>query len=102
VPGDPLTPGWASVEGAKRIPMDEAIELVRFRAELYTPDKTGGDLPRSLGHPWFSALLIVEWKRILVDRRQLKLPLLSVESNEAAPETIAAAMQEFKQRWAEK
>src|SRR4029079_16869817 len=27
VPGDPLTPGWASVPGAKRIPRDEAVSL---------------------------------------------------------------------------
>src|ERR1700675_3346895 len=32
VPGDPLTPGWASVEGAKRIPMHEAISLPRIIA----------------------------------------------------------------------
>jgi N-acetylated-alpha-linked acidic dipeptidase len=27
VPGDPLTPGWASVEGAKRIPIAEAVSV---------------------------------------------------------------------------
>jgi N-acetylated-alpha-linked acidic dipeptidase len=32
VPGDPLTPGWASVEGAKRIPMHEAISLPKIIA----------------------------------------------------------------------
>jgi len=32
VPGDPLTPGWASVEGAKRIPMEEAISLPKIMA----------------------------------------------------------------------
>ena len=25
VPGDPLTPGWASIEGAKRIPIEQAV-----------------------------------------------------------------------------
>ena|ERR1022692_4674701 len=32
VPGDPLTPGWASVEGAKRIPMEEAVSLPKIMA----------------------------------------------------------------------
>ncbi len=32
VPGDPLTPGWASVEGAKRIPISEAQSLPKIMA----------------------------------------------------------------------
>jgi N-acetylated-alpha-linked acidic dipeptidase len=32
VPGDPLTPGWASVPGAKRIPVDQAVSLPRIMA----------------------------------------------------------------------
>jgi N-acetylated-alpha-linked acidic dipeptidase len=32
VPGDPQTPGWASVPGAKRIPKDEAQSLPRIMA----------------------------------------------------------------------
>jgi N-acetylated-alpha-linked acidic dipeptidase len=32
VPGDPLTPGWASVPGAKQIPMAEAKSLPRIMA----------------------------------------------------------------------
>lgn len=32
VPGDPLTPGWASIEGAKRIPKDEAVSLPKIIA----------------------------------------------------------------------
>jgi N-acetylated-alpha-linked acidic dipeptidase len=32
VPGDPLTPGWASVEGAKRIPADQAVSLPKIIA----------------------------------------------------------------------
>ncbi len=32
VAGDPLTPGWASVTGAKRIPMDQAVSLPRIIA----------------------------------------------------------------------
>jgi N-acetylated-alpha-linked acidic dipeptidase len=31
-PGDPLTPGWASVEGAKRIPIEEAVSVPRILA----------------------------------------------------------------------
>ena len=32
VPGDPLTPGWASVDGAKRIPVSEAKSLPKIMA----------------------------------------------------------------------
>jgi N-acetylated-alpha-linked acidic dipeptidase len=32
VPGDPLTPGWASLPGARRIPMDEAQSVPRIMA----------------------------------------------------------------------
>jgi N-acetylated-alpha-linked acidic dipeptidase len=32
VPGDPLTPGWASVPGAKRIPLDEAVSVPKIMA----------------------------------------------------------------------
>jgi N-acetylated-alpha-linked acidic dipeptidase len=32
VPGDPLTPGWASVPGAKRIPVDQALSIPKIMA----------------------------------------------------------------------
>src|SRR5258708_8476428 len=32
VPGDPLTPGWASVPGAKRIPLEEATSAPKIMA----------------------------------------------------------------------
>jgi N-acetylated-alpha-linked acidic dipeptidase len=32
VPGDPLTPGWASVPGAKRIPVEDAISIPKIMA----------------------------------------------------------------------
>src|SRR5690242_19242315 len=32
VPGDPLTPGWASVPGAKRIPLEEAVSVPKIMA----------------------------------------------------------------------
>ncbi len=32
VPGDPLTPGWASVPGAKHIPVDEAVSIPKIMA----------------------------------------------------------------------
>ena len=32
VPGDPLTPGWASIEGAKRIPIEQAVSLPKIIA----------------------------------------------------------------------
>ncbi|MGH9539655.1 MAG: PA domain-containing protein, partial [Terriglobales bacterium] len=32
VPGDPLTPGWASIPGAKRIPLDQAVSAPKIMA----------------------------------------------------------------------
>ena len=32
VPGDPLTPGWASVEGARRIPVEQAVSVPKIIA----------------------------------------------------------------------
>jgi len=32
VPGDPLTPGWASVPGAKRIPVEDAVSIPKIMA----------------------------------------------------------------------
>jgi N-acetylated-alpha-linked acidic dipeptidase len=32
VPGDPLTPGWASVPGAKRLPVEQAVSLPKIMA----------------------------------------------------------------------
>jgi N-acetylated-alpha-linked acidic dipeptidase len=32
VPGDPLTPGWASLPGAKRIPVEEAVSIPKIMA----------------------------------------------------------------------
>ena len=32
VPGDPLTPGWASVPGAKRIPVEQAVSIPKIMA----------------------------------------------------------------------
>src|ERR1700687_4980827 len=32
VPGDPQTPGWASVAGAKRVPVEEAISIPKIMA----------------------------------------------------------------------
>ena len=32
VPGDPLTPGWASIEGAKRIPASDAVSIPKIMA----------------------------------------------------------------------
>jgi len=32
VPGDPLTPGWASVPGAKRIPLEQAVSAPKIMA----------------------------------------------------------------------
>jgi hypothetical protein len=68
------------------IPLDQAIGVVRRRARAYTPDRTGGDLPRSLGHPYLARGTIDEWRREQRDRQQLPLlPQLDMAVERSAP-----------------
>lgn len=55
----------------EKIPLEEAIVLLRRRAAGFNPSKINGDMPRSLG--FFTKSLIAEWHRIQRDRQQLGL-----------------------------
>ena len=50
VPGDPLTPGWASVPGAKRIPIEQAVSAPKIMA-LPLSYKDARPLLENLGGP---------------------------------------------------
>jgi N-acetylated-alpha-linked acidic dipeptidase len=50
VPGDPLTPGWASVPGAKRIPLEQAASVPKIMA-LPLSHKDATPLLENLGGP---------------------------------------------------
>ncbi|MBZ5663532.1 MAG: M28 family metallopeptidase [Acidobacteriia bacterium] len=50
VPGDPLTPGWASVPGAKRIPLEQAASAPKIMA-LPLSYKDATPLLQNLGGP---------------------------------------------------
>ena len=50
VPGDPLTPGWASVPGAKRIPLSQAVSAPKIMA-LPLSWKDAKPLLENLGGP---------------------------------------------------
>src|ERR1035437_3378859 len=50
VPGDPLTPGWASVPGAKRIPLSQAVSVPKIMA-LSLSWKDAKPLLENLGGP---------------------------------------------------
>ncbi len=63
VPGDPLTPGWASVPGAKRIPLEQAVSVPKIMA-LPLSWKDAKPLLENLGGPrapddWQGGLPIV-------------------------------------------
>ena len=53
VPGDPLTPGWSSIAGARRIPKEDAVSLPKIvsaplsarDARVLLESMTGGDAP---------------------------------------------------------
>jgi hypothetical protein len=96
-----------------KVPLEEAIKLIRIRADVYNPEKIGGDLPYSLGHPWFSKHLVAEWRRIKRDREagQEEMRLLGSEKNNAPKpatqddpselELMRGAMEDLKRRLAE-
>jgi len=50
VPGDPLTPGWASIPGAKRIPLDQAVSVPKIMA-LPLSYKDAEPILQNLGGP---------------------------------------------------
>jgi len=50
VPGDPLTPGWASVPGAKRIPIEQAVSAPKIMA-LPLSYKDARPILENLGGP---------------------------------------------------
>ena len=50
VPGDPLTPGWASIPGARRIPLDQAVSVPKIMA-LPLSYKDAEPILRNLGGP---------------------------------------------------
>ena len=50
VPGDPLTPGWASVPGAKRIPLEDAVSVPKIMA-LPLSYKDAQPILENLGGP---------------------------------------------------
>jgi hypothetical protein len=77
---------------AAGVPLEKAVELVRLRARRFTPDRTGGDLPHSLGHPYLAKGAIDEWRRQERDRQQLPLlPQLDMAVERTAPAAAPAA-----------
>jgi hypothetical protein len=53
---------------------------------MFTPDRTGGDLPHSLGHPYLAKGAIDEWRRQERDRHQLPLiPQLDMAVERTTP-----------------
>lgn len=85
-----LLDNWGSLQAAKKIlklvPVDRAVTLVREAAFAFTPDKTGGELPHSLGHPFLCKYVMNEWRRIKRDLERGQLPFLFVE--QSAPRTV--------------
>lgn len=54
-----------------RIPLGDAIEILRRKCEAFNPSKVNGEMPRSLG--FFTKSVTAEWRRVQRDRQQLKL-----------------------------
>jgi hypothetical protein len=87
-----------SIRAAERIiaagvPLEDAIVIVRQRAMAFTPDRTGGGLPHSLGHPFLAKGTIDEWRRKERDRQQLPLlPQLDMAVQRTAPPARGSTM----------
>lgn len=81
----------ASTIAAKKIlaivPVDRAEQLLLQAARIYTPDKAGGTLPYSLGHPFFQKYAINEWRRIERELEQGQLSMLFLERGSSGDET---------------
>jgi hypothetical protein len=110
-----------------KIPLERAVKLAYEAGRKFNPSQSGGDPPYSLGHPFLTRYVFNESRRI--DRaeakeeakQQLPLPLMSVETGgsqphapaiasrlrikdtaDETPEEIAAAFEEFRQKWGAK
>jgi hypothetical protein len=76
---------FGSLKAAKKIlalvPVDRAIPLLESACRVFNPSKTGGDVPRSLGHPFFAKHVVGEWRRIQKDLEGGQLSMLFVEDS---------------------
>jgi hypothetical protein len=74
---------FGSLKAAKKIlaqvPVDRAIPLLESACRVFNPSKTGGDVPRSLGHPFFAKHVVGEWKRLQQQLASGQLSMLFVE-----------------------
>lgn len=77
---DPISPdnfgshnavaGWL----AAGMPLEAMTRLLRMKAAVFNPEKSGGRLPHSLGY--FTKWMLREWA---IEQRQIPLPLMTVE-----------------------
>ena len=79
IPLDNLGSIAAAKKILKVVPIERALALVFEACMSFTPDKTGGDLPRSLGHPFILKYVINEYRRIERELARGQLSLLFVE-----------------------
>ncbi len=114
IPLDNLGSITAAKKILKVVPLDRAVALTWEAGVAFTPDKTGGDWPRSLGHPFIVKYVINEYRRIERELARGQLSLLFVERTgspapvygarkqdvdnpqPAKPETIARVAEEFR------
>lgn len=54
--------------------LEDMTRLLRQKAAAFNPEKSGGDLPRSVGY--FTRWMLKEWA---IEKRQLPLPLMTVD-----------------------
>lgn len=82
-----------SITAAKKIlrsvPIDRAVPLVEEAVRLFNPASTGGELLKSLGHPFITTYVIKEFRRQQRDRDQLPLlPQLEMSIERSVPRQI--------------
>lgn len=63
--------------------LEDMTRLLRQKAAAFNPEKSGGELPRSLGY--FTKWMLKEWA---IERRQIPLPLMTVSQQPVRREAM--------------
>jgi hypothetical protein len=74
-----------------RVPVDRAVPLVEEACVRFNPSHSGGEWPRSLGHPFFYRYVVGAWRASQKDLESGQLNMLFVESTPRYKEYVPAA-----------
>lgn len=79
-----------------KVPVDRAVPLVEEACVRFNPSHSGGEWPRSLGHPFFYKYVAGAWRASQKDLESGQLNMLFVESGPRYQEYVAPAADQPK------